>query len=62
MALPIPASEVAVGDYSDDYGHVTEVIKESILGKVIIRFRNGTEITPDKDTELIIDQGGRLGG
>lgn len=59
MALPIPASEIAVGDYSPEYGTVKQV-RKNLPGYVEITFKNGTVITPDEDKELIIDQGGRF--
>lgn len=59
MALPIPAREVAVGDYSADYGTVKQVKKQN-GDTTEITFQNGTTITPDNDMELIIDQGGRF--
>lgn len=60
MALPIPAREVAVGDYSEVYGHVKQVKKDLYAGQIEITFVNGTVITPNSETELIIDQGGRF--
>lgn len=59
MALLIPASEVAVRDYSPDYGTVKQVRKVN-LDVVEITFENGTVITPSKETELLISQGGRF--
>jgi hypothetical protein len=58
MPNPIPASEIAVGDYSEDYGHVKQVKKQT-PGYTEITFVNGTVITPNDETELIILQGGR---
>ena len=59
MALPIPAEEIAVGDYSPDHGTAKQVRKR--LGdNVEITFENGTVITPGRKTELTIDQGGRF--
>jgi hypothetical protein len=58
MTLPIPAREVAVGDYSPDYGTVKQVRK--LEDKTEITFQNGTTITPDNEMELFIDQGGRF--
>jgi len=59
MALPIPAREVAVGDYSADYGTVRQV-KKNLGDYIEITFMNGTVITPNEETELMIDQGGRF--
>lgn len=58
MALPIQGSEIAVGDYSPDYGTVKQVIKSG--DDVTLKFKNGQEITINKDTEITIDQGGRF--
>jgi len=59
MALPIPAEEVAVGDYSPEYGTVKSVRKQN-RDYVEITFANGKVITPEKTYELIMDQGGRF--
>ena len=58
MAVPISPSEVAVGDYSPDYGHVKQVVKNEDTTE--ITFVNGTVITPSNDMDLIFDQGGRF--
>lgn len=59
MTLPIPAREVAVGDYSPEYGSVKQVKKQH--GETTeITFKNGTVITPNNDDELPMDQGGRF--
>jgi len=60
MALPIPAREAAVGDYSDIYGHIRQVKKNDFLGVVEITFENGNIITPNNETEIMLDQGGRF--
>lgn len=64
MALPIPARDICVGDYSTDYGTVKQVQKSrassGAVTSVTITFKNGTVITPDLDMEFIIDQGGRF--
>lgn len=58
MAESIPFSEVAVNDYSDEYGTVDKI---TVLGDAItLKFVNGTEITQDKDYEIVMDQGGRF--
>ena len=59
MSLPIPANEVAVGDYSPLYGTVKQVRKQKET-YTEITFQNGTVITPDNEMELMIDQGGRF--
>lgn len=58
MALPIPAKEIAVKDFSPDYGTVKQVIKGKTTTE--ITFLNGKKITVDNDMILIIDQGGRF--
>lgn len=59
MALPIPASDIVVGDYSPDYGTVKQV-KRRHGETVEVTFVNGTVIAPDFDMEFIIEQGGRF--
>jgi hypothetical protein len=59
VSLPIPAKEVAVGDYSPLHGTVKQVRKNKET-YTEITFVNGTVITPNNDMELIIDQGGRF--
>jgi len=59
MALPIPAREIVVGDYSPDHGTVKQV-KKQYGDQVEITFVNKTVINPDNDMELMIDQGGRF--
>lgn len=61
MPVPLPAGEVAVGDYSYDYGTVKQVRKQ--YGDAVeITFGNGDVIVRDKDDELPIEQGGRFSG
>lgn len=59
MALPVPAREVAVNDFSFDYGTVKQVKKQS-GGMTEITFVNGTVITVDNEMELMLEQGGRF--
>lgn len=59
MSLPIPAKEIAVGDYSPDYGTVKQVTGKS-FDQIEITFVNGKVISPDADAEFMIDQGGRF--
>jgi hypothetical protein len=59
MAVLVEAREIAVRDYSPDYGTVKQVEK-GLGGKIKITFVNGTVITPDEETEILIDQGGRF--
>lgn len=57
MAVPLEVEEIAVGDYSDEYGHVIEV--KDLGETVYIKFVNDTEVTLTKGEQLIITQGGR---
>lgn len=59
MPMPIPAREVAVGDFSYDYGTVKQVRKPKD-GYTEITFANGQVITPDNEAEIMLDQGGRF--
>lgn len=56
--LYIPVEEVAPGDYSPEYGHVVTVITGD--EEIRLVFRNGSEITLKKETEIEMDQGGRF--
>lgn len=58
MALPIPAEEVAVGDYSPEYGTVKTVKTRGET--TTITFVNGEETVMLNDEEIIVDQGGRF--
>lgn len=58
MTLPIPAGEIAVGDYSPEYGTVKQV--EKTEDSVTLTFKNGTKRTLDKELEIFVDQGGRF--
>ena len=59
MAVLVPAKELSVRDYCPDYGTIKQ-IKKQLGGKIEIKFVNGTVITPDEETEILVDQGGRL--
>lgn len=61
MALPIPAREIAVGDYipGEGYGTVKQVRKPK-TGYTEITFVNGQVIMPDNDREILVEQGGRF--
>lgn len=58
MAVSLEVEEIAVGDYSDEYGHVIEA--NSVGDDIRLKFVNGTELTLPKGAELTIDQGGRF--
>lgn len=58
MALPIEAKDLCVGDYSPDYGTIKQVKKSK--DNVELTFANGTVLTPNNETEFIVDQGGRF--
>lgn len=54
----LEVEEIAVGDYSPEYGTV-EVANDK--GEAVyLKFKNGTELLKSKGTELTIDQGGRF--
>lgn len=62
MALPIPPSEIAVGDYIPEEGRGT-VVKVYQSNKTIhVHFKNGNvmDIDADSDIEILVDQGGRF--
>jgi len=61
MAMPIEASEVAVGDWSPNYGTVMKVSPREVNGKVstiAIEFFSGYSIMVKPDEQLEILQGG----
>lgn len=63
MAMPIEAREVAVGDWSPNYGTVTEVKENKNSGGEILsynfKFFNGGTLTNVKpDFQLVIEQSG----
>lgn len=60
MAMPVEAKDAAVGDYSPDYGHVKQVIKDTELKTVTLIFRNKKEITVGEEQTVLLDQGGRF--
>lgn len=51
----LEVEEIAVGDYSQDYGTVTVATDEGT--SVYLKFINGTELTPTKGTQMYVDQG-----
>lgn len=59
MAVMVEAREIAVRDFFPDYGTVKQV-KKQLGDKIEITFENGTVITPDPETEFLVDQGGRF--
>lgn len=63
MSLPIPAEQVAVGDFLTGYGTVTQVIenrdKDGKLLTIGFKFFNGEEtLGLDPFTEFLVVQGG----
>lgn len=60
MAVPLEAKEIAVGDYSPEYGTVVKV-EDVGQDDISIEFRNGKSIMLRRDSEITIDQGGRFG-
>ena len=63
MSMPIEAKEVAVGDWSPNYGSVVEVKEnKNSSGEILsysFKFFNGYEITNVKpDYQMVIEQGG----
>lgn len=56
--VPLEVEEIAVGDYSPDYGTVTLV--NELSDSILIEFKNGKSMMPTKGTQLIIEQGGRF--
>lgn len=58
MSVPLEIEEIAVGDYSPDYGTVAAVLDMGM--EVTLTFKDGTIITQPKGNQLTIDQGGRF--
>ena len=58
--LTIPVEEVGIGDYSSDYGTVVATLVDAENGTIKLFFKNGTDKTFDKETELEIHNGGRF--
>lgn len=54
----LEVEEIAVGDYSDEYGTVKFV--KDLGATVHLIFMNGTELYPTKGTEMNVTQGGRF--
>lgn len=66
MSVPIPASEIAAGDYAETFGTV-KIVKEhrhpktNVLHSIDLTFWNGrVEIGVEPDSMFIITQGGLL--
>lgn len=55
--LPIPGSEIAVGDYSAEYGTVSEVKHNEKTGITHVEFKNGKSIDVGPDEDLFLNQG-----
>jgi hypothetical protein len=62
MALPIPASEIAVGDYIPEEGKGTVQKVYQTRGTIHIVFVNGNtmDVDADSDAEFMVEQGGRF--
>jgi len=58
MSVQLEVEEIAVADYSTEYGTVKAVTDQGDTVK--IEFFNGTIIQPSKGSELEIEQGGRF--
>ena len=63
MPMPVEASDVAVGDWSPNYGTVTEIKENKNTGGDILsynfKFFNGYELSNvDPEFVFIIEQGG----
>ncbi len=63
MSMPVEAKEVAVGDWSPNYGTVTEIVEhKNTAGEILsysFKFFNGSILTNVKpDYQLVIDQDG----
>jgi len=58
MSVLLEVEEIAVGDYSAEYGTVASV--KDMGDGIELTFKNGTTLTPTKGTQLEIDQGGRF--
>jgi hypothetical protein len=58
MAVLLEVEEIAVGDYSEEYGTVTVV--EETADAIRLEFINGKSVSFPKGAELMILQGGRF--
>lgn len=61
MPMPIEAKEVAVGDWSPNYGTVMKVSPHEVRGEVAnitLEFFNGHSIMVKPDEQIEIEQGG----
>ena len=61
MAMPMDAKDVAVGDWSPNYGTVVEVKATVYQGKVtsiFFQFFNGATLTVAPDYQIVIEQDG----
>lgn len=62
--LSVEAKEIAVGDYSPDYGTVEKVIetkgKDQVVTSIKLIFINGKQMIMNPDDELMMTQGGRF--
>jgi hypothetical protein len=58
MAVLLDVEEIAIGDFSEEYGTVKAA--EDLGGTIHLEFINGTDLVVTKGTEMMIDQGGRF--
>lgn len=62
--LTVEAKDIAVGDYSPDYGTVKEVVetkgKDQEVTSIKLIFINGKTMIMKPDDELTMTQGGRF--
>lgn len=56
--LTVEAKDLAAGDFSPDYGTITEIVKKNDV--YTLKFFNGTEKAMKGDEELEVTQGGRF--
>lgn len=55
--LPIQGDEIAVGDYSEEYGTVSEVKFDPKTKIAHVKFKNGKTIDVGPDEDLFLNQG-----
>lgn len=61
MPMPVEGKEVAIGDWSPNYGTVTKITPHDYKGQVeniTIEFFNGNSIMVKPDQQIVIEQGG----
>lgn len=60
MSVLLDVDEIAAGDYSPEHGTVKSVRKTAKGNYVELVFFNGHTMSPQKGTDLEIQQGGRF--